>query len=113
MEKPSSMSIKEWLIKTVALELKMNEKIVSNVISDSFERANAATLIHKSIEISGFGKFFYNDAKALKVLEKAILKKADFEKQLENPDMSETDRRQKGIYLHAVIMDIKKIKARL
>lgn len=113
MEKPNSMSVKEWLMKKVAIELKHPDKVVSTVISDSFEQANNATLNYNSIELSGFGKFFFNIEKAKKTLEASIIRKEGYEKDIESGTLTEVEKRKKGLSLHAVIMEITKLNAKL
>jgi nucleoid DNA-binding protein len=54
MNKPSTMSHKEWLIKVVAKACSLR-KIV--MFSHQFDEANSMIPKKNSIEFSGFGKF--------------------------------------------------------
>jgi hypothetical protein len=64
--KPQSLSMREWLARKIAPKLLISEHIVDAVISHQFSEANAALDGNNSIEISGFGKFFFNEKKAIK-----------------------------------------------
>jgi len=79
-DKPISLSVKDYLIRKMAVKLMTPEKTIDAVIMHQFQSANEATSQHKSVEISGFGKFFFNDKKAHKTMEKFLSQKALFEK---------------------------------
>ena len=66
MNKPATMSVKEWITKRMSIQLVISEKIIDQVINHQFDSANDA--IHKcnSVEFSGFGKFMFNMSKAKK-----------------------------------------------
>lgn len=65
MEKPETMTVKEWLIKSLSISLKKDEAIVKAIISYQFEGINnALSDDNKSVEIAGFGKFLFNVNKA-------------------------------------------------
>ncbi len=70
MDKPISLSMKDYLIRRLAVKLMTSEKTIETVINHQFQSANEALLNNKTIEISGFGKFIFNDKKALKKMSK-------------------------------------------
>jgi len=59
------MSVKEWIIKKMAINMVISEKIIDAVVTHQFDSAHDAVNIHKSVEISGFGKFLFNTKKAI------------------------------------------------
>ena len=64
------MTIKDELIRAVAKKYNMPEKTILAIVSHQFDGAHAATMNNNSIEISGFGKFMFNNKRALKQMEK-------------------------------------------
>jgi hypothetical protein len=58
-------------------------KHVEAVISHQFESANQALKTTKSIELSGFAKFIFNEKKLYKVIEKNISKEKTFKRIIE------------------------------
>lgn len=81
-DKPKSMSVRDWIIKKIAIGIKIPENIVRQVEAHHFDSALGAIDKYNSIEISGFGKFFYNPTKAKKELEKYRSTKTSIEKKL-------------------------------
>jgi nucleoid DNA-binding protein len=69
MNKPSSMSIKEYLVRLQAMSSLRSESVINSVITHQFQSANDAMKTNNSIEISGFGKFYFNLPKAKKRIE--------------------------------------------
>lgn len=63
-DKPITMPLRDWLIKRIALSKNIPSSTIEAIISHQFDSANAAVHIHKSLEISGFGRFIFSDAKA-------------------------------------------------
>ena len=57
MNKPQSMSHKDFLIRTLAVKLSVNEKMIEAIVNHQFQSANEAMDLNHSIELSGFGKF--------------------------------------------------------
>ena len=62
------MTDKEFLIRTIASKLLVAEKTIEAVINHQFISANQAMDTNKSVEISGFGKFMFNEKKAARRL---------------------------------------------
>ena len=113
MDKPISMSVKDFLIRTLAIKMLTSEKTLDAVINHQFQSANEAMHLHKSVEISGFGKFFFNDKKANKRMEKLISKKDAYEKILANPDITDQKKAYANVVLDNTIKDIIALKPRI
>lgn len=92
--KPKSLSVKDFLIRKMSIKLNMSEQIIEKIISHQFQSASEAMVINKSVEISGFGKFFFNDKKAVTRMKRNISKKEVFTAIMNNE--AETDRRRKS-----------------
>ena len=89
MDKPLSLSVKDFLIRKMAVKLLTSEKIIEAVINHQFTSANNALLKHNSLEISGFGKLLFNVKKANKKLETMLIQKEKLQAHLTNPEVSE------------------------
>lgn len=107
-DKPKSMSIREWITKKVAIapEIVTPENIITAVIRHSYDSANDALLTNNSIEISGFGKFYYNVKKAQKELEKCQKTKKNYEAIISNEASTDKERKKAEILLKAVTSKI-------
>jgi hypothetical protein len=68
--KPSNLSLKDFLIKSIAKKMELSEDVVDSVITHQFKNLLSESLKHKSLEISGLGKFLFRDSKAKKDLER-------------------------------------------
>jgi|LakMenE18May11ns_1017448.scaffolds.fasta_scaffold9958924_17 nucleoid DNA-binding protein len=69
MDKPVSMSVKDYLIRILAVKSMTSEKVIEAVVAHQFQSANEALQKNNTVEISGFGKFIFNVNKANKKLE--------------------------------------------
>lgn len=112
MDKPISMSVKDFLIRTLAVKMLTSEKTIETVINHQFQSANEAMDTNNSIEISGFGKFYFNNKKALKRIGALIAKKGAMERILADDTITEQRRRAATITLEKTIIDIAALKAR-
>lgn len=111
--KPNSMSMKDWLIRRLAPKLLLSEKTIEAVINHQFQSANEALVNNKTIEISGFGKFIFNDKKALKKMSKYKDIQRAYMRHLENPDISENKRRVTELKLQSVTEAINALKPKI
>lgn len=82
-DKPASMSVREWITKKLAIKIVVPEKVIRQVITHQFDSAYDALKVNNSLEISGFGKFFYNTKKADKEIEWSKKQKAVYERNIE------------------------------
>ena len=112
-DKPISLSVKDYLIRKMSVKLMLSEKVIDSVISHQFQNANQAMINNKSVEISGFGKFFFNAKKAVKTLEKQCSKKVFFETMLQNPSLSETKRKSLTVKLENTVNAINELKPKV
>ena len=63
-DKPITMPLRDWLIKRIALQKNIPSSVIEAIVSHQFDSANAAVHTVKSLEIPGFGRFVFSDAKA-------------------------------------------------
>jgi hypothetical protein len=64
MNKPPSMGVREWLIKTLSAEINIPQNTISKIVSHNYDEVHQALKLHKSVEIAGFGKMYFNQGKA-------------------------------------------------
>lgn len=95
MNKPQSMSIKDYLIRILASKLMVNEKTIDRVISHQFRSANEAMTCNNSVEISGFAKFVFNKKKAVKKLQ-ALMRKQKIQQAIVDNEESTTEQVRKA-----------------
>lgn len=112
-DKPISLSVKEYLIRKMAVKMMTSEKVLEAVVNHQFQSAHEAMGQHKSLEISGFGKFFFNDGKAVKTMEKFLSQKALFEKKANDETLPEAKRRVAGMKLQSALDNIRDLKPRI
>jgi len=112
-DKPVSLSVKEYLIRKMAVKMRMSEKVLEAVVNHQFQSANEAMSQHKSLEISGFGKFFFNDGKAVKTMQKFLSQKALFEKKANDEALPEAKRRNASMKLQSALDNIRDLKPRI
>lgn len=112
MDKPISMSVKDYLIRTMAVKMLTSEKTIEAVVNHQFQSANEALDQNNSIEISGFGKFFFNNKKSIKRIEKLNAKIGALEKIIASPETSEQKRKSSQVTLDKAIISLSLLKAR-
>jgi len=113
MDKPMSMSVKDYLIRIMAVKEMMSEKVIEAVVNHQFQSANTALQEHHSVEISGFGKFFFNHKKAQKTMEKMESKVRMFTKQMNDSTISEQKRASAQVKLNNTLAQIEVLKPKL
>ena len=113
MDKPQSLSMREYLVRMLAVKLMMSEKMIDAVIVHQFSEANEALKHNDSIEISGFGKFFFNQKKAVRKMEKLISKEKYFTSVINNPETSEQKRQSVVNKLNNNTLGIENLKPRI
>jgi hypothetical protein len=110
MNKPQSMSIKDFLVRTLAIKLAMNEKIVDTVVSHQFQSANEAMTCNHTVEISGFAKFIYNEKKAAKKLLSLMKKQEAQQAVIDNPESTTEQIRKATVIVKDTIERINLLK---
>lgn len=113
MDKPASMSVKEYLIRKMSLSLVVSEKTIDAVITHQFDSANDALNTNKSVEISGFGKFYFNDKKAITLMAKFRSQQKLFTDMLLDESISAQKRRGAEMKLEQAENNIKILKPRI
>jgi hypothetical protein len=106
------MSVKEWLIKRMAISMVVSEKIIDAVVTYQFDSANDALNVNKSVEISGFGKFYFNQKKALTQYNKLLAIKKAYENMLET-DITDVRRNAVTLKLQILETSIKTLKPKI
>ena len=91
MDKPSNMSAKEYLMRTMSLRTNTPLKHIEAVIEHQFQEAHDALKKNKSVEISGFGKFLFMDKKAERILTASYKKIGILEKMIETGLLTEEE----------------------
>ena len=99
MDKPISMSVKDYLVRTLAVKMLISEKTIEAVVNHQFQSANEAMDFNNSLEISGFGKFYFNEKKATKRIGALNAKKTAMETIIADETTSEQKRRSSQVTL--------------
>jgi hypothetical protein len=113
MSKPITMSVKEWIIKRMSISLVISEKVIDNVVTHQFDSANDALNLNDSLEISGFGKFYFNTKKAEKLYAKLHEMKQAYENILADESITDKKRHSTELRMITVLSDIKTLKPKM
>jgi len=111
--KPMSMSVKDWIIRKLAPKMMVSEKTIEAVVNHQFQEAHLALGKHKSLEISGFGKFYFNEGKAAKHMAKFQSQKALFEKMLKDENLTEQKRKSLELKVQIALDNIRDLKPKM
>ena len=113
MDKPTSMSVKDFLIRKLAVQLMVSERVIEAVVNHQFQSANEAMQRNDSVELSGFEKMLFNKKKALKKMEKMQSKIRVFTEQMENEQLSEQKRASAQVKLTNTMAQMETLKTKL
>jgi nucleoid DNA-binding protein len=113
MERPSTMSVKEWIIKKMSISMVISEKTIDQVINHQFDSANDALNTNDTIEISGFGKFLFNKKKAITQYNKLLQMKQSYENILADPEVTDKKKHSIQLRLDTALTDIKTLKPKM
>lgn len=113
MDKPISMSVKDYLIRKLSVQLMMGEKTIEAVVNHQFRSANIALQDNNSVELSGLGKFHFNYKKAVRKMEKLVSKMNMFHSQVNNMELSEQKRISANNKLVNTLAQIETLKPKL
>jgi hypothetical protein len=113
MDKPTSMSVKDFLVRKLSVQLMTSEKTIEAVVNHQFQSANIAMQENETIEMSGFGKLYFNKKKAQKKMDKMLSKAALFTKQTNNAELSEQKRTSAANKLANTLIGIETLKPKL
>ena len=113
MDKPRSLSIKDYIIRKMSIKLNTSEKIIESVVNHQFQSATVAFNDQKSVELSGFGKFLFNEKKAVKKMETMLIQKQVLEQTI--VDQTATDRKRKAaeVKLESLLQAIEILKPKI
>jgi nucleoid DNA-binding protein len=110
MDKPMSLSVKDYLVRKLAVKLMVSEKVIDAVVSHQFSSANEALASNKTVEISGFGKFIFNQKKAEKKMAKYVAMKEALERKVTIP---EHDTNLNRLKLESVSQAVESLKPKM
>ena len=113
MNKPNTMSVKEFITKRMAISLVVSEKVIDQVVQHQFDSANDALNTNDTVEISGFGKFFFNTKKANTHYNKLLEMKQAYENILADTSITEKRRHSIEQRMITVLSDIKMLKPKI
>jgi hypothetical protein len=97
----------------MAISMVIPEKTIDAVVTHQFDSANDAVNIHKSVEISGFGKFYFNQKKAITHYNKLLAIKQAYERMLLDENITETKRNAVQLKLQIITSSIKTLKPKI
>jgi nucleoid DNA-binding protein len=95
MQKPSNMSVKDYIITQVAEDLKQPQDLVEKVIAFQGEDLLWAFKNSKNIEISGFGKFTMSPHKVKRVITNYSKTIEELETKEDEPSQAKKERMTK------------------
>lgn len=113
MDKPRSLSIKDYIIRKMSIKFNTPEKVIESVVNHQFQSATLAFNDQKSVELSGFGKFLFNEKKAVKKMETMLVQKQVLEQTI--IDQTATDRKRKAaeVKLESLLQAIEILKPKI
>jgi len=107
------MSVREWLIKTLSLRDNISQNVITSVVTHQYDEASTALNDNNSIEISGFGKFYFNDTRAKREMAKYVSRKEDTEQKLAAEGISDKKRHSYERRLLTINNNIELLKTKL
>lgn len=113
MDKPISMSVKDFLIRRLAVQLLTSEKTIEAVVNHQFRSANVALQDNNTVEISGLGKFHFNYKKAQRKMDKMMSKVDFFTSQMDNTELTDQKRLSASNKLANTLVQIETLKPKL
>ena len=97
----------------MSINMVISEKVIDAIVVHQFDSANDALNIHKSVEISGFGKFYFNDKKALTQYNKLLAIKKAYERMLSDENITATKKNAVEFKLQILESSIKTLKPKI
>lgn len=113
MEKPVSISVKDWIIRRMSVQMMLGENVIRKVVDHQFTTAYDALVSCNSLEFSGFGKLYFNMRRAEKRMEKFLSQKAYFEGIINDEKVSDEKRASTQLKLETTMNNIKALKPKL
>jgi hypothetical protein len=113
MDKPVSLSVKDYLIRVLAVKMLTSEKTIEAIVNHQFQSANEALDTNKSVEISGFAKFIFNQKKSEKKLAAFLLNQEQLTKIVNDPSVTEHKRNVAAVKLEVITGCINVLKLKV
>jgi hypothetical protein len=115
MDKPLSLSVKDYIIRKMSVKLMVSENVIESVVNHQFKSTIDAISngSNRSVEVGGLGKFLFNTKKAYKKLDSLLSIKSGLEKRLQEADISETRKRNAVLKLESANSDIELLKPKI
>ena len=110
MDKPITLSIKDWLIRNMSIKIMVPERTIECVVNHQFNSAYEALNKYYSLEFSGFGKFYFNRKKAGYKMKKYLDIKEGYEKMLSSPSLTEQAKHSLELKMNSITRDIETLK---
>lgn len=112
-DKPNSMSAKDYLIRILSVDMAIPEKTISAIVAHQFQSANEAMDTNKSLEISGFARFMFNDKKAVKKMATLQKRLEQYTAQLDDNTLTEANRVKITEIVRVINKQIQQLKPKL
>lgn len=97
----------------MSINMVISEKTIDAVVTHQFDSANDALNVNKSVEISGFGKFYFNNKKAVTQYNKLLAIKKAYENMLLDGNITSTKRNAVELKLQIIETSIKTLKPKI
>jgi nucleoid DNA-binding protein len=104
--------VKDRLIKKIASNSSQDLTVINAVINHQFDTIQKALVEHKTVELSGFGKFVFSDYRAKKLMAKYENQVFVFSQHLANAT-DEKERHKSSMKLNTALTNIKHLKPKI
>lgn len=91
--KPASMSLKNWIIRNMAVKTGMSERVIETVVNFQFNSAYEKMEESETMEFSGWGRFIFNRKRAKWRMERLNSQIELFSKKAEDQTLTSEERR--------------------
>lgn len=113
MDRPETMSMKDWLIRNMSTKMNIPERIIEEVINHQMISARAALETCNSIEFGGWGKFYFNQNKAKCKMVKLEKLKEHWEKKLNSEEIEERYKKSSVFKIDVISKEIEILKLKI
>lgn len=97
----------------MSINMVISEKTIDAIVTHQFDSANDALNVNKSVELSGFGKFYFNTKKALAQYNKLLAIKKAYQNMLLDEKTSDVKRNAVELKLQIIETSIKTLKPKI
>lgn len=113
MEKPTSLSVKDFLVRMLSTKMMLPEFVIQAVIAHQCDGAIKALKTNNSVEFSGFGKLIFKQNASVKEWEKLHGKVRVFSTQMNDETLSEKKRHSAEVKLKDAYKDIEYLQPKM